>query len=313
MKKKLLTAGAVTVGVLAAAGNMMYNLALRSGGNKERVFRAEENQSKRKPEAVELSEMGGYCEAWITSFDGLKLHGHVIDRGSKTFVIAMHGYNLSGKHMMNRCRGWNEQEYSLLLPDMRGHGESEGTYIGMGWHDRKDMVSWAEYINAEYEPENIILYGISMGGAAVMMAAGEKLPPNVRCIVEDCGYVSVKDEFRHEGKVVFGIPYYPLVWIGSIITKIRAGWSFEEATALQGLKETTLPMMFLHGVEDRFVPVGHALTAYGACRGEKEIFLVPDAGHGEAQDVRPEEYWSRVLEFTNRYINGDKHDKSNTI
>lgn len=300
-KKALLAVPAIVAGALAVTGNVMYNIAIKAGGNRDAIFRAEENQTENGPVFSEPLEIG-YEDAWTYSQDGLRLHAYVTNRESDVFVIAMHGYNLNGKTTAGKESIFNDRGYNILCPDCRGQGESEGSYIGMGWHDRKDIVSWIDYLNDRYAPSSIILYGVSMGGAAVMMAAGEKLPVNVKCIVEDCGYVSVKEEFRHEGKVVFGIPYYPLVWAGSIVTKIRAGWSFEEASAIEGLKHTRIPIMFIHGTDDKFVPVNHAYKGYSAAAGEKEIYIVPGAEHAQAQEVDGEKYWNRVGSFIDRYL-----------
>ena len=81
----------------------------------------------------------------------------------------------------------------------------------MGWHDRLDILKWIDFLTEEEPGCRIILYGVSMGGAAVMMAAGEELPDNVKIIVEDCGYSSVKEEMAHEARYLFRMPYFPLV------------------------------------------------------------------------------------------------------
>ena len=79
-----------------------------------------------------------------------------------------------------------------------------------------------------------------MGGATVMMAAGEDLPDNVKCIVEDCGYSSVWDEFRLQLKNVFGLPTFPLLNAASLMSKTRAGYSFKEASSVKQLQKATV-------------------------------------------------------------------------
>ncbi len=118
--------------------------------------------------------------------------------------------------------------YHVLFPDNRGHGKSEGKYVGMGWHDRFDILNWIAWLNEQFPGCSIILYGLSMGGAAVMMTAGEKLPDNVKLIIEDCGYSSVKEEMAHEAKYLFHLPYFPMVSAASLICKIRAGYTFKK-------------------------------------------------------------------------------------
>ncbi|MDF2890613.1 MAG: peptidase [Clostridia bacterium] len=128
----------------------------------------------------------------IASYDGLKLHGLYLPcpEPSEKTVILIHGYN-----SWNGSMGGFAQHYlqnlgcNVLLPDLRGHGQSEGSYIGFGWHDRRDILQWINLILKENGCDTeIILHGVSMGGAAVLMTSGEVLPLNVKCIISDCAY-----------------------------------------------------------------------------------------------------------------------------
>ena len=101
--------------------------------------------------------------------------------------------------------------YHLLMPDLRGHGKSEGNYIGMGWHDRLDILKWIEFILKEDKEAEILLHGVSMGAATVMMVSGEDLPPNVKVIIEDCGYTSAKDQLSYKLKSMFKLPSFPFI------------------------------------------------------------------------------------------------------
>ena len=234
---------AVCIAVTAAAGVVIYRIAIASDGNRDFVFSAEENRMDFEIEDKSLDfkqvELD-YEQTDITSYDGLKLHGYMVRQSSDVWVIALHGYDDSGRSMAPLIGGFYARGYNLLLPDMRGQGKSEGNYIGMGWHDRLDVLSWIDRLNEEYENPEIIIYGASMGGATAMMVSGEKLTSNVRCIIEDCGYASVRDEVEYEGKALLHMPYYPFIWAADIVTKICAGYSFEEASALEQVKNQRL-------------------------------------------------------------------------
>lgn len=142
-----------------------------------------------------------------------------------------------------------------------------------------------------------------MGGAAVLMTSGENLPSNVKAIVSDCAYTSVKDELSYQMKRMYHLPSFPLLNVTSIITKIKAGFTFEEASALQQVKNSKTPTLFIHGGNDEFVPTSMVNELFEACRSEKELFIVPGAGHGAALDTDPDGYIAKVKDFTEKYIN----------
>ena len=113
--------------------------------------------------------------------------------------------------MQKAARHFSELGYTVVTPDNRAHGESDGSYIGMGWLDRLDLLLWIDQIISEDPLAEIVLYGVSMGGAAVMMTAGEALPSAVKAIIEDCGYTSVYDMFKKSAGLPLrsaGIPVF---------------------------------------------------------------------------------------------------------
>ena len=192
--------------------------------------------------------------------------------------------------------------FNLLLPDARGHGKSRGTYVGMGWHDRLDIKEWICWLVRQYPDSEIVLYGVSMGAAAVMMAAGEKLPSNVKAAVEDCGYTSAWSVLSYQMKSQFHLPAFPFLYCADFVTRIRAGYGMKEADALKCVAGTRLPMFFIHGTEDRFVPFEMMKELYDACRSEKECLAVAGAAHVQAALVGGAEYWDQVFRFVGRYL-----------
>jgi fermentation-respiration switch protein FrsA (DUF1100 family) len=146
------------------------------------------------------------------------------------------------------------------------------------------------------------MHGISMGGATVLMTSGEQLPAQVRCIIEDCGYTSVRDILTYQLKQLFKLPPFPLIPLTSLISKMRAGFFFGEASALAQLRKNTRPIFFIHGARDLFVPTSMLSPLYNACTAYKEQWIVPDAGHGEAYLVDQEGYAQRVEAFVGKFI-----------
>ncbi|MEV2785417.1 alpha/beta hydrolase [Paenibacillus larvae] len=246
-------------------------------------------------------------EVKITSFDGLTLYGYWFPAFHPTNKVALlaHGYTGQGKEMTAYARiyfdklGWN-----VLMPDNRGHGQSEGDYIGFGWHDRLDYVAWLDWILQRMGSDvEIVLHGVSMGGATVLMTSGEKLPDQVKAVVADCPYSSVTDILTYHLKEMYKLPAFPLIPATSLVTRIKAGYFFREASALDQVKKSRLPILFIQGDEDKFVPTSMIYPLYEGCRNDKELFLVPGAGHGECLQKDPEGYLGRVTAFVQKYGN----------
>ncbi|NLL52745.1 MAG: alpha/beta hydrolase [Peptococcaceae bacterium] len=251
-----------------------------------------------------------FYESWsVISDDGLKLMGYYIPAAQetdKTAIIA-HGYLGQGMDMDNFARFYSEKlGFNVLLPDARGHGASEGDYIGFGWPDRKDYLLWIQkVIDRSGDQAQIVLHGISMGGATVMMVSGEALPQQVKAIVEDCGYSSVYEEFTYQFQRRFSISGFPFIEAASMLTQLRAGYSFYEASAIKQLTKNQTPTLFIHGMNDSLVPTNMVWQLYKACRAEKEIYLVEGASHGMAYVVNPDLYENVVTNFLSRYVEFD--------
>jgi uncharacterized protein len=320
MKKIKIIIPVVAILLVAAyflVGNYFYNFALNPHQEKDfltgnphlaqseavNAAVAEEN----KLDDAEFSSNHQPSKWSVVSSDKLhlKLNGWVYennDAGHKWAIVA-HGYTMNGKGMTRWIRNFYNQGYNVLAPDLRGHGESEGDYIGMGWDDRKDMLLWIDQIIEQDPDAEILLFGVSMGGATVMMTSGEELPSNVKVIVEDCGYSSVMDVFTYQLDDLFGLPEFPVMNAANTVTKIRAGYDLNEASAVDQVAKSNTPMLFIHGESDSFVPYSELNDIYEAAKVDKERLTIPGAGHGEAEKVDPEKYWGTIWNFVNKYMN----------
>ncbi|WP_019913870.1 alpha/beta hydrolase [Paenibacillus sp. HW567] len=242
----------------------------------------------------------------LTSDEGLKLRGYYLpsDRAAGRTAIIAHGYSGKGKDMGAYAKIYYENlGYNVLIPDARGHGDSKGDYIGFGWPERKDYLRWIGHVVAESGPEaQLVLHGVSMGAATVMMTAGEELPPQVKAIVADCGYTSVKAQLSYQLWRMYRLPSFPFVHSASLVTRLKAGYFFGEASALKQVRKARVPILFIHGDADRFVPYAMLDKLYKACRGPKEKLVVQGAGHGLAYDTNKAEYIGRVSDFVRRYV-----------
>lgn len=242
----------------------------------------------------------------LRSEDGLMLCGQFLAAPVPTVntAICVHGYSGKGRDMAFIAEWYYESlGYNVLIPDLRGHGESEGNYIGFGWHDRKDLLQWISRMINTIGPEaKIVLHGVSMGAGTVLMASGEPLPEQVKCIVSDCSYSSVRDELNYQIRRMYKLPSFPIIPTASLVCRLRSGYFFGEASAVKQVAKSTKPILFIHGTEDTFVPTEMVYPLHEAAPGEKGLFLVPGAGHGNAFWTDREGYTRQVSDFIKRYM-----------
>lgn len=233
--------------------------------------------------------------------DSLRLHGKLFKNSGTKYALVCHGYTSKAKHMAGFVNKFHSLGYNVLAVDARAHGDSEGTKIGMGWVERFDVIKWIKYIISLEPDAQIILHGVSMGASTVLMASGEELPKNVKAIIADCGYTSEWDEFRQEADVLH-IPWFPVLNASSAISKARDGYDFKQASAVEQVKKSHIPTLFIHGSKDELVPYGMLNELYSAANCEKEILTIQGAGHALSSSVAPELYWNTVETFLKKHL-----------
>lgn len=239
----------------------------------------------------------------ITSADGLNLSGgYYKQEDSHDWVIIVHGYRSKHQDMTGFAQRYYDAGYQVLMPDLRACGESEGDYVGMGWLDKDDILQWIDWILEQDEEAGIVLHGVSMGAATVMMTSGEETPDAVKVFIEDCGYTSVWDIFSSELKYRFHLPDFPIMYTAGLTARMRAGYGFQEASALDQVKKCEKPMFFIHGTADDFVPYEMLDRLYEAKPGSNKARLsVEGAGHCQSSFLLGDNYWAQVFAFIDTY------------
>ena len=224
-----------------------------------------------------------YEDVWITSSDGLKLHGKCyVSTPDAPVQIMFHGYKSGAER--DFCGGLQvavQGGFNVLLVDQRAHGKSEGKCLTFGVKERYDCLAWINYAIERFGRDTkIFLYGMSMGAATVLMSSGLELPANVVGIVADCGYTSpaaiIKKVLREQHCPIF--PVYYLTRLGGMLF---GGFDLEAASAVDALAHCKTPVLLIHGGDDRFVPCEMGQENYAHCGAEsKRLLIVPGAGHG---------------------------------
>ena len=242
-------------------------------------------------------------EICITSFDNLKLYGYLKEnKDQNIYIIFSHGYGGSIYDLYKYIYPYIEKNYNILLPNLRGHGKSEGNYIGMGANDAKDILYFINYIVNKNKNAKIILAGVSMGAATTMLTLGQDIPKNVVCAIEDCGYTSVFDEFKYQLKKFYKLPSFPFLYIGKLYILYKAKYNISKASCVDVLKKNKVPILFIHGSKDDYVPFYMLDILYNSAICEKEKVVIKNAKHSKCCTTNKEKYFSSIFKFIDKYI-----------
>ena len=243
-------------------------------------------------------------EISVEAGDGLTLRAELL-RGSGTGVTVMffHGYksepacDFAAMYDFYRSQG-----HDLIYVHMRAHGKSDGEYIGFGALDRYDVVRWTDRA-AELFPDNdIYLHGMSMGAASVLQSMDLELNKNVRGIIADCGYSDLSTVFRNLVGKLYHLPVM-FVDVFEYVNLLKAGYDFKEASSVRSVSAARIPLVYICGDSDRYVPKDMAMQIYNACKSPKRLLLVPGAGHAASYMCAKDEYEALITELIGGRIN----------
>ena len=240
-----------------------------------------------------------YEDAFITSFDKLKLHARVYEnKGSKKVAVLCHGYRGTARRdfsggaveVIDLC-------YTTILIDERAHGTSQGHSITFGVREVKDVIKWVEYARNRFgEDIELVLIGISMGGATVLMASDKVGKAK---IIADCPYSSPKIMLQHSVKTL-GLPvaiFYPLINLSSIIF---AHTNLNKISAYDTVNNTDNPILIIHGNKDTVVPYTISQDLFNAYQDKIQYELFDDADHGMSYIVDKSRYQKIIKDFLNK-------------
>jgi len=242
-------------------------------------------------------------EAAVESFDHLKLKATYFppaeNGGRKRLVICFHGYTGEGiSNFQGLSHYYLPRGFGMLIPDARAHGASEGEYVGFGCLDRKDALKWIDWALEKAGPDtDILLHGVSMGGSTALMAAGMELPPQVKGIISDCAFTSAWEVFSHVLKTMYHIPPALILPAADKLNKRLAGYGMDECNARREVAKAKVPILFIHGSKDTFVPFEMCGELYENCASEKRKLVIEGAAHAESYYMDMEAYEAAMTEF----------------
>ena len=244
-----------------------------------------------------------YQDIYISSFDKTKLRGRFYRyNGSNKYAILFHGYH--GTAIRDFSGGFwilKDEGFNILLVDERAHGLSKSKVITMGVKEKRDVKAWSEYITNTYQNSEIVLVGISMGAASILMASDLDLPSNVKCMIADCPYNSVKDICLKTCTQDLHVPAF-IGWPVLILGAFFSGFNIYQGNAMKSVEKTNIPCLIIHGESDTLVPPEMSKMIYDANQGVVERHTFPHATHGLSYLVDEHRYIEITSQFINKYF-----------
>ena len=235
----------------------------------------------------------------MTSYDGVSMVGHYYpcDQAQR-FVIACHGWRSGWSYDYRTIAPFlHEHQTSVLMVELRGHGESGDRYLYYGKKERFDLACWTNYVAEHLAPDlPIYIIGMSAGALCTLMSLTAGLHPNTKGVISDSGAgsaralgMSVLKNLKINPKLL-----YPFIRLDA---RIRLGMDDNAYTAFDAIRENTLPVLFIHGTKDPVADIRSMEQLYEECTAPKFKLIVEGASHMESCFVSPEAYQNSLLEF----------------
>ena len=316
MKKKsslLLKAAGITAGAVGALGFAVFHEIMHRDASLPEKMSKIINKQPEPVEPVPMDERAVWFhkqaleEFKIINARGYKLKGYLLpaEQPSDVFVFGSHGYRSCGTgEFQCMAKFYHDKGWNVFLVDHQAAGMSEGKYIGFGYHEYRDCLQWLDFMNNHFGSDiKIVLHGVSMGSATVMLMSGSgRLPDNVKFAVADCGYTSAYNQFVHNTKGMH-VPSFPIIDAANIFNRMISGYDFKDANPLEAVKKTKIPMAFIHGGNDDFVPTYMVKELFEACSSEhKEMLIVEGAAHAESYPTDTASYEALINSFAEKYV-----------
>ena len=240
----------------------------------------------------------------ITARDGTALVGHWYENPApQRIVIAMHGWRSSWSQDFGLIAPFfHAAGCSVLYAEQRGQNASGGEHMTFGLLERLDCADWIQWAISHTVPNlPVYLAGVSMGATTVLMSAGLSLPSQVRGIIADCGFTSLHAIWRHVAERNLHLKYdLHRLWVDRLFRR-RLQLNAGSVSTTEALSKSQVPVLFIHGSADAFVPVSMTYENYRACAGAKELLIVPGAGHGMSYLQEKARYEQALLDFWKKY------------
>lgn len=267
----------------------------------------------------EEEKRGHYTRAWfesechleeftLRSNYGYDLHcalwprgeGASFADGKRRVAVIVHGYTYCLLGSVKHARIFHDLGFDCVLYDHRNHGLSGKAPTTMGYFESRDLSLVCSWTLERFGADAVIgTHGESMGAATVMLHAPQY--PKLAFAIEDCGYSSLAEQVRNNVRESFHLPSFPVLPLSNLFFRLRGGVFYGQVVPMEAMKQCEkLPVLFLHGEEDKFVPYAMVQENFSAKPEPKEIRTFPGAAHAKSLSSDPEGYRACVTSFLTR-------------
>ena len=289
--------------IILIISDRIFRLAF-SNGRKDFVMRSKDLKGV---DFKVFSSLNGWLEEqaphdwWITSTDGIPLHALALvsKRPEAPMVILVHGYSANAKTMAMFAKLYRERyDFTVVMPDLRAHGQSGGRYLGFGWLEKDDLGLWiTEASHRLGHTPKTILHGLSLGASTVLNTAAVLKPPSVLGVISDSAFSDLRAQFSRQLTSIFRLPAFPLIDIGNLICRWRLGFTYTQGSPITHSAAITVPVLLIHGDSDRFVPTEMSDALYASLTCPKKLVHYPDAPHALNYARYPQAYRQELETF----------------
>jgi fermentation-respiration switch protein FrsA (DUF1100 family) len=220
--------------------------------------------------------------------------------GKMKLAVICHGYTVGKYSSIMYAELFLKRGITVLTYDHRNHGLSGKAFTSMGYYEKFDLQTVIDWCYEEFGTNiAIVTHGESMGAATVLSHLA--IDGRVRCTIADCPFSSLKELIKYQIKQYFHLPKIPFIPIANIIIRLRAGFWLDDVEPIKGVVQSNAPILFIHGVDDNYIPCSMSQDMYDAKSDKKEIYLAPNAQHARSYEMNHEEYENVVNKFLDTY------------